>query len=624
MATSSSRFKSDASYMSSRISSIQDTIFPPASLSLSIMKSSRSYKLPSTILTTWGSASSRIFQPTIASSQIATIDASRHLTASLRSPPQSALKSSSLSSDKKTSSSLSLISTPRSITLTAISDLIKPSLNSAKPPATIAPSVSISGSVREASQTIMTTSQLLPSDHRSTSSYILFSSGTKPMSTSQLTVRSIITSLGTTLSSLLKPNISLSTTATLRSILTTAVTLPPNTNPIVVNSIGRVTAYVGRLFVYRIPFDTFYDKENGYTPNLIVTCRYASGLPLQRSFWIVYDNTTQTLSGLPFLEEYSNQGKGGVSIEVVAMDKFGAAARDVFNVYIENRPVDVQFTLTAQISRSFQEFQADSSLKIALFYRIVRFYNTTANSNYYASSLTNGSVIYSWSDTTISGTVCNTSAIAKLLRYIQLPSGSLTPQFAQAMLPDFPVLGVSRSYYGVCLPSPITPLIPVKPAAGEGTEHIFLRYVVPTIAVALVLALIFASIILLSKRRRNKPPFLEKNTFRKGQPVLLPEEYELDKFKRPAVELPEDYIFGDGGYEDGSSVHGFDDEEDGTHFMDNPIYGLGTFTRPPPAYHQKPDTDDNGGTYESPYSRPPPTYQLPPMYTDQDFMTSEV
>ena len=407
---------------------------------------------------------------------------------------------------------------------------------------------------------------------------------------------------------------------------TVVVTQMPNTSPKLVNSIGRVTAYVGRLLIYKVPFDTFYDKESGYTPNLVVSCRYATGQPLEKSFWIVYDNITQTFTGLPLIDVYNKQGSEGARLEVLAMDQFGSTARDVFSVYIENTAVDIQFALSARISRQFQEFQADSSLKVALFNRIIRFYNTSASSSYYVASLTNGSVLFAWSDTTISGTSCNQSAITQIASFVRAPSGSVTSKFAQALLPDFPVLGVTLNYYGVCSITPTTSAAPVGPVAGERTGDIFTRFVVPAIAAAVVLALIIGVFIFLSKRRRNKPSFLEKRTFRKGRPVLLPEEYELDGIKSPVVSLPEDYVFSNAG--DRHSVHSRrlsdNGDEDDKVYMDNPLYGLSEFKKPPPAYNKETDIDEVESDYESPYERPPPSYQLPPFYVDQDFMTSEV
>ena len=403
---------------------------------------------------------------------------------------------------------------------------------------------------------------------------------------------------------------------------TVAATPILNTNPMLVNSIGRISAFVGRLLVFKIPFDTFYDRESGYTPNLSVSCRFASGQNLEKSFWILYDNTSQTLSGLPLVDEYNRQGSEGAKLEVLARDPSGGIARDVFNVYIENTPVDFQFALTARISRQYQEFQADSSLKVTLLNRIIRFYNTSATSSYYISSITNGSVLFSWSDTTVSGSTCNTSAITKITSYVR-NSGGVASGFSQAMLPDFPVLGVTLNYFSACLLVPTTPAAPVGPAAGERSVDIFTRYAVPTIAVAMVLALIVGAVIFLSKRRRNKPPFLEKRTFRKGRPVLLPEEYELDGMKDPVISLPEDYVFSN--TDDGNSVysHPLSDswDEDGKSYMDNPIYGLSKFEKPPPIYKRELDSEVD---YDSPYERPPPSYQMPPFYQDEDFMTSEV
>lgn len=414
----------------------------------------------------------------------------------------------------------------------------------------------------------------------------------------------------------LLPTISIFTPNT---VITTSL---PDTSPTIVNSIGVVFAYVGRYFTYKIPYDTFYDKEDGWTTNMKLTCHYATGTPLPRALWVSFDNATQTLSGLAFLADYSAQGTAGIRLEMIATDRSGNSARDVFNVYIQNPVIVLQFFISAKISTSYATFLMDGSSKRNLFNKIIDFYNTTAQ-RFYATSIRNGSVIFSWSDTSVAGDTCNTSAIRNNLNKIQLPSGSPTSEFSQALLPEFPLLSLTMNYQGVCVSPTTTPSVPIGPVSGAQTKEIFVRYVVPTLAVALLLALIIATFIFISKRRRMKPSFLDKHTFKKGQPILLPEEYELDLYNGPAVTLPEDYAYDEKSLDERQSDEEPLDYEDAA-FKNNPIYGLTSFKQPPPPYPQFPGTDGDQNDYESPYSYPPPTYALPPAYFPPDLMTSEV
>ena len=406
------------------------------------------------------------------------------------------------------------------------------------------------------------------------------------------------------------------------------VTKIPDTVPRVVNSIGRIVAYVGRMLIYKIPADTFYDREDGWTSNLTLVCRYLDGRKIDASFWVHFDNTSQTLSGLPFLNDYNSQGSVGVGIQIIAQDRKGNFAKDVLNIYIERQPVDLQFTISLRILRSYREFLANSSLKVVLFNRVITFYNASRASSYYGSSLVNGSVIFSWSDTTIAGSVCNKAAIVATLGRLQSSSGSTDAAFAQWMSPEFPVLGITLSYLGVCY-STSTPVVTAGPRAGTTSNQDFLTYVVPAIAVAAVLAFIIGTVIFITRRRRMKPSFFEKDTFKHGQPVLLPEEYELDCFYEPNITLPERYIPAGKIKEPDelseTDIDGRPDSDDENNYVDNPTYGLNVFSKPPPPYPRAASRESSRrSSYESPYSRPPPAYQLPMPYVHPDFMMSEV
>ena len=79
----------------------------------------------------------------------------------------------------------------------------------------------------------------------------------------------------------------------------------------------------------QIPFDTFYDFEDGDTRNLGLRLLTGEGLTASPGDWLQLDVQTQTLQG--------NPGAQDVAIHqyvLVAIDSGGKIARDVFQVRV--------------------------------------------------------------------------------------------------------------------------------------------------------------------------------------------------------------------------------------------------------------------------------------------------
>ncbi len=323
--------------------------------------------------------------------------------------------------------------------------------------------------------------------------------------------------------------------------------------------------------------------------------------------------------------DYNSQNRVGVELEIIAYDRNGNSARDVFNVYIQAQNVALQFSITATIQYDYTRFLQNALLRIELLNRIIKFYNATDHQSYYTVAIRNGSVRFSWSDVSISPSTCNKTSISSIYSKIQLPSGSPTPEFSQALLPEFPLVSLSTKFEGICLiPVTVKPN-PSGPNAGEQSGNTFVSYVVPLLAAAFIVGIIVASLVCYSKRRRAKPSFLDKYTFKRGQPVLLPEEHELKTFPS-MVSLPEDYAY----QKPLGKKNIFFEEKNGLDDEDGLVKEKGGYEVPPlkimPPPYRSGSTlrSDSRRDYESPYLRPPPTYQLPPMYISPDDMTSEV
>ena len=84
-------------------------------------------------------------------------------------------------------------------------------------------------------------------------------------------------------------------------------------------------------FSYRLLADLFSD-EDGNTRNLTTQLLAEDGSQLPTNSWIVYDNITQTISGLPSRETFSNQGNSEYKYRIVATDKYGSSSNTTITV----------------------------------------------------------------------------------------------------------------------------------------------------------------------------------------------------------------------------------------------------------------------------------------------------
>ena len=413
-----------------------------------------------------------------------------------------------------------------------------------------------------------------------------------------------------------------STQSLLTSPLIPSVSPVPDSSPELVNSLGTLTAKVGRVFSYKVPIDTFFDNQDGNTSNLILRCLTTSGNELSSFFWLQYNNKTQTFSGLPMIQDYQNQVSSGLQLILVAFDKAGNTARDIFYVVITSPIVSVLFSITATIRRNYSDFALDSSLKIALANRIAAFYKDTAV-NILVTSVRQGSVLFSWSNSSLDSSTCNSSVVNEITRKVQLSNGVLTSDFTQALLPEFPLTGISVQSLGACAPNategPITPGLPSQ----RTSTDTFIRYALPILVVALVAAVIIVLLILNLKRRRRKPPAKDALTFKKGRPVLLPEEYEMKYFPKPPVVLVEDDIVEKEPAVKFPNIYDEPYDDKGGLINDYEEPFLPSWMPAPPPYRSQ--ASSRASSRPSPsYHRPPPTYSLPPPYTPPESMTSQV
>ncbi|XP_057312741.1 uncharacterized protein LOC130654215 [Hydractinia symbiolongicarpus] len=423
------------------------------------------------------------------------------------------------------------------------------------------------------------------------SSYLIsslkYSSSTKPISCVTVCTTSLnqtrITREASSISQY-KSRIAVSSLATIHSYTQSSTivftTFKPDSPPQVKNPIGHQFASSGRLFQLRIPNTVFQDYEDGGTRNLSLKANTSIGDLLITSNWLIFNANTQTFTGIPLRQDFDAQGSNGVTITVSAADKSGNIAIDTFNIYIKEPMKSLTFVVFLTLSLDFTTFLKQKNLRVDIINRIARFYGTYESEDLYVSSLEEGSTILGWSNTSLGVNTCARESIGQIMEQVQTPhTNTPSERFSQFLLPEFPLIGVSSEYIGVCVEN-ATASPPVTVPIVQDNKLNYLYYVIPITILGIILLIVLIIVLLFWRRNRKQ----DVRRYEKGRPALLPDEIELQKLavqERVFENLPKSYI---GPYEK--------DVVDAVSSISDSSYSSQESIRlpaePPPAYVQPP------------------------------------
>ena len=446
-------------------------------------------------------------------------------------------------------------------------------------------------------------------------------------------------------------------------------TEPVNQPPILLNPVDKVNANLGQFLHYSIPPDTFYDSEDGYTPDLTLSLLDKDHAPVMLDSWLQLDSVNQVLYGVPLNATVTNFD---VEYYLAASDSEGLITYDAMVVVIIPSTVIYNHVFEVEIDNSYPDFISDGNNIVKLGTRIANFYDEADAGTLYVDSLVEGSVIMGYSNRTLDIDICDLSVISALFDRMAYPNGTARLDFETFLMPDFPILYVSKRLQGSCVE-----FISTTPAGNVTALPVGKNIVVITVVPALVIALLLLFCCCISccwyKRSRAGEEFLlheEKPTYAKNrkpiflndeltgleprkpsQPVVLPDDISpftatpkpvtpIDR-KRPqppSYQLPD---YAKPSYTNPYFDHHNPDQLDypspkpDMYLVD---MSLPNTRLPPPQYTLEPEyaepslprTQHSPAMYSPPpveVHRPPPRYTLPPPYEDEEagfFPTSHV
>ena len=386
--------------------------------------------------------------------------------------------------------------------------------------------------------------------------------------------------------------------------------------PILLNPLDVVKVKVGHYFSVQVPADTFYDYRDGHTPNLNLALTTTNHKPVSVASWIQLNTSSQVIYGLPLRENLPPEGTKQTYI-LVATNSLGLPARDAIQVDFDISPVqDVSFFFTVEVDRNFTGFNTDIANLIGLVTRLGLYYGDGDPRFVTTLTLTSGSTVLSWSNSTVSKTQCQNDTINTLYAQLVTADGKLNSRFVSALSPDYPVTKATLTPAGVCVG--IVSTTPFGSIVVQPVVHtdIWLATVLPACLVA-VLLIIIGIVIVLYRRKRYAGKFLlreEKPIYvTKRKPTFLPDELAMQEFprkKKPLVLLPDDeepIVKARGPSKQPlPPPYMIPVDDDFDDYFDRPDNET-----PPPAYFASPAEN----------RPPPPMYRLPPPYVSNPDMS---
>lgn len=320
-----------------------------------------------------------------------------------------------------------------------------------------------------------------------------------------------------------------------------------NYPPLQKNDIYQLPVSVGEVFRYTIPNDTFFDEEDGSTRNLKLIFLTVDGLSMAPNSWIKFNETSQTLYGMP-LEEHA----GKQEYVLAAIDSGGKLARDSFETIIHRRFLErkVNHEITVCLNVDFNMFMMNVDLRVEVARRIAHAYGDADVTNMAVTRILEGSVKFSWTNLSLASVdPCPAEPLLRLTEGMIQPDGTLNPDFVDALHP-YEVLYVEYSPRGSCKartpfrsggrPEDIVVTTEGSNAAESSDSEsnpkimrsldgVIMTLIIPILIIVVILALAFVLVCTVCSRRKKGDACGDpggQSTTRKGVPVIFADELE--------------------------------------------------------------------------------------------------
>ncbi|XP_019898229.2 uncharacterized protein LOC109614952 [Esox lucius] len=228
-----------------------------------------------------------------------------------------------------------------------------------------------------------------------------------------------------------------------------AIAGPSNLPPKVLQSIPPLVATVGFPFHYTIPSRTFVDPEDGTAESLVLDLSFVEGPPVYFGSWVALDGLA--LHGVPLEVDLKFAPQ---QLLLVAQDSEGLTASLPLTLDLRRNQADPCHSFSLTVRRSLHSFLLQRHRVELLLSKLLHFFNDSGSHHLAVLSLAPGSTVVSWYNFTL----CQVAAdggkgqgpggqVDAMWEEMSSENGQISPEFSQAMLPEFPISSVGVVRY---------------------------------------------------------------------------------------------------------------------------------------------------------------------------------
>lgn len=272
-------------------------------------------------------------------------------------------------------------------------------------------------------------------------------------------------SYGVTCSSVISVIISTSPTSISR-ISTTSVILPTptpikNTPPVVSKPLVFIDVPLCSSFSYRIPADTFFDREDGFTRYLSLDLLTFDGRELPKTSWVLFVSSTQVIYGHPRVNDMKAT-KSYLNYLLRATDYEGTSVTTVLTLMLPPKPV-INFQLNVTVRRFFDYQTPDLTAQLFLVSKICSYIGDRDVTKVLVLSFerTEEEVTLSWTNCTLRNQ-CKKEVVAMLVNMF-ITDGRPNDSFQEVLKPYYHVKNVTGDVANQCTQGSSTQYMSITP-----------------------------------------------------------------------------------------------------------------------------------------------------------------
>ena len=204
------------------------------------------------------------------------------------------------------------------------------------------------------------------------------------------------------------------------------------------------------VLLYKIPSNTFNDKQDGNTPKLKLQLLQSNGITIPIGNWLQFDSQSQTITAVLTQDQNSPSFPKEHTFILVATDSTNLSINTSVKVTLNATMPSFSHTFTARATLG----PSLSELPIYRFSKkLQNYFGEEVNTNRIISSTeaSGNGIIITWTNCSLRYNPCDVIGISRVRSKLQTTTGVLQSAFVAAMQPDFTQLLLSETNSGPCL-----------------------------------------------------------------------------------------------------------------------------------------------------------------------------